>query len=206
MRVALEPAHHEDDLRLASACLRGDKVALGQLEMRAQIAARKAFAGKRLSTEDERDVVQNVLTHLLVATPGATARLASYTGAGPLDGWLRVTLTRAGISRIRVLATEGRAGLGSRPDDEEAAAVVRALDDDPELAALRSRYSGALAGTLKESLAALDDENRTLIREHYLEGLSIDALAARYQTHRATAARRLARARATPCSRGRARG
>jgi serine/threonine-protein kinase len=192
--VPPEPADHADDLLLAAACLRGEAAALAQLEARVQLAARKAFAGKRLDAEDERDVVQNVLTHLLVARDGETPRLASYAGAGPLDGWLRVTLSRAGISRLRALASQP-----PRAEHEDAEAEVaafgRAVDDDPELATLRARYSEALSAALKESIAALAEADRGLVREHYLEGLTIDDLAALHQTHRATAARRLARAR-----------
>jgi RNA polymerase sigma-70 factor (ECF subfamily) len=48
---------------------------------------------------------------------------------------------------------------------------------------------------LREAISTLDAEQRNLLRLHYLEGLTLDELAAFFGVHRATIARRVAEAR-----------
>src|SRR5262249_44224581 len=76
-------------------------------------------------------------------------------------------------------------------------------DDDGELAAatdleqvmLRAEAKAALADALRTAVAELDAEDRALLRLHVSDQLGIDELARLYGVHRATAARRVERAR-----------
>jgi RNA polymerase sigma-70 factor (ECF subfamily) len=65
-------------------------------------------------------------------------------------------------------------------------------EGDPELAYLRSRYARELEGALSMALEGLSPRERNLLRQHYRDGLSLDAVARLYRVHRATAARWLA--------------
>lgn len=66
---------------------------------------------------------------------------------------------------------------------------------DPELALLRRRYARELELAFDKSFAALAMEQRLLLQQHHIDGLSIDRLAKLYGIHRATAARRVAAVR-----------
>jgi len=66
---------------------------------------------------------------------------------------------------------------------------------DPELEAIKRQAAEELAAALREALAALDADDRTLLKLHHVDGLNIDELAPIYSTHRSTVARRLTKAR-----------
>lgn len=55
----------------------------------------------------------------------------------------------------------------------------------------RQEFKRAFEGALQ----ALPDRQRTLLRQHYVDGLTIDELGSLYRVHRSTAARLLVRAR-----------
>ena len=74
-----------------------------------------------------------------------------------------------------------------------------ALEDlpmpEPELAAMRGAYGAEFTRALADSFRALTPQERNLLRQYFLDGLTIDMLANLYKIHRATAARRVAAAR-----------
>ncbi len=65
----------------------------------------------------------------------------------------------------------------------------------PEVAHMKQRYRHELKRAFEQAADQLTAEERAFLRFHLVEGLSIDAVAAIYQIHRATAARRIHRAR-----------
>jgi RNA polymerase sigma-70 factor (ECF subfamily) len=76
--------------------------------------------------------------------------------------------------------------------------VLGELEDaapGPEAQLLRDRYSDELLAATHNAIHALPAEDRTLLRLHFSDGLSIDDLGRILRVHRATAARRIARVR-----------
>jgi RNA polymerase sigma-70 factor (ECF subfamily) len=69
------------------------------------------------------------------------------------------------------------------------------VDRDPGLAHLKESCRVELKRAFETALGALPRRERLLLRQHHLDRLTIDELAALYQVHRATAARWVARAR-----------
>jgi RNA polymerase sigma-70 factor (ECF subfamily) len=89
---------------------------------------------------------------------------------------------------------------GGREIPTEAAELadrMRQPSVDPRLDDLRRRYRGDFAAAFRAALAALPVRERNLLRQHHMDGLTIDQLAGLYRVHRATAARWVARARTT---------
>jgi RNA polymerase sigma-70 factor (ECF subfamily) len=68
---------------------------------------------------------------------------------------------------------------------------------DPELGYLSQRYRGEVEEAFRRGLAALDSEQRTLLRMHFVDAVTLDELARLKKVHRATIARRLTIARKT---------
>src|ERR1051325_5756555 len=68
---------------------------------------------------------------------------------------------------------------------------------DPELALLQRQYGAEFRAAFRQGFVSLTPRERNLIRHHIVDRLGIDGIAALYGIHRATAARRLARARST---------
>jgi RNA polymerase sigma-70 factor (ECF subfamily) len=116
-------------------------------------------------------------------------KIATYSGRGPLDGWLRVVLARTALTLLRRRSVEP-------VTTDETDLLSRAVaSDNQEMAVLRQRCGPMLKRALEEAVAALTDGDRTLLRLHTLDGMTIDDLAVVYGAHRTTLGRRIARVR-----------
>lgn len=174
------------DLAIAAACHALDPAAHAAFDaVLTEVDA--AGASTRSSRELVEEVKQMLRVQLLVPREGKPPGIAGYKGKGPLRGWVRITATRELIRQQRKRAREAPV---ERPLDE-------ALGDqsDPRLEQLKVEYRGQFATALRDAIAELSAEDRTLLRQQIVDGLSIDALGAAYGVHRATAARWVSRAR-----------
>ncbi len=173
----------DDELELAQACARGEAEALAILERDYLAPSRAGLAHMKLSAAVLDDVMQATRMKLLVGEP---PRLVAYAGQGKLRGLVQVVAARAALDHVR-----GQARFV--PDDGTAG--LAAIDDDPELAYLKAHYRDAWKTAFTDAAAALDARDRNLLRLHHLSGVTLEALAAMYTVHRATAVRWLADAR-----------
>lgn len=179
---APSPAHAAD-LYLALACLDGNAAALTALEERltGQLTQLNRF---QLSKDEQQTLVKETLSSLCV---GPKARLSRYSARGPLDAWLGVLITRQALL------------LRTTPSHEQLDDVVlgsKATDGAPEIELLKERFRGVFASAFKSAIGALEVKQRNLLRQHYLDGLTLEELALLHRVHRATVARNLADARA----------
>lgn len=183
---------HAADLYLACACLHGVPRALQRFEERflPEVAA---FVAHIDSTETFADELRQVLReHLLVGrADGGAPKIVEYTGRGPLGGWLRVVAVRQALN-LRRGRKEAHAD-----GDEGGEDGMRSAAPDPEVDYLKLRYGQEFRAAFGATLAALPTDERNVLRLHYLDGLSLDQVAALYKVHRATAVRWIARARQT---------
>jgi RNA polymerase sigma-70 factor (ECF subfamily) len=174
------------DLVLAAACAEQEPTAHAAFDA---VLAEVDAAGA--STRSPRDLVDDVKqllrVQLLVPKDGKPPGIIGYRGKGPLRGWVRITATRELIRHQRKRARESPS---DRPLDE-------AIGDasDPLLSQLKAEYRTEFASALREAIAELGPEDRTLLRQQIIDQLSIDEIGAAFGVHRATAARWLQRAR-----------
>lgn len=180
---------HAAELALALAASRGSAAAIAEFERAYRLAidsACRRFAGATHSADDLKQILRG---RLFVAEPGKQPKLADYAGQGYLENWLRVTAVRIFLD------------LHKRKDRtrEVAAAAedVLALPQPGDLAldVVKAEYRDAVAAAMHEAAKLLEPGDRHLLRQHLVAGLSIDQLGAVLGIHRATAARRIARAR-----------
>lgn len=180
------------DLYLAVACARGVAGAVDAFERVFGRDIDRVVARFARSAADRDDLGQAVRERLLVgAGPARPPRIASYDGSGFLQNWVRVTTTRLCIDAAR--AARPRQVEVPAGDDEPHVAGDRA---DAELSFFRRELAGVVRAAFADAVAELDGDRRRLLRWHVVDGLSIDTIAERLGCHRATAARRLVRARA----------
>ena len=171
------------DLFLAYQCTLGQVDALAAFDK--QLGVTLAQVARRSNREQSDDFVQILRSKLLV---GAPAKLSAYAGQGDLVSWVRVVAARTAIDLARLREED------LLEDDSRA----NALPDpaaDPELAYLKQLYRNEFQQAFIEGIASISAEDRVLLKLHHVQGLSIDAIAALQQVHRATAARRLVKAR-----------
>src|SRR4029434_1797443 len=68
---------------------------------------------------------------------------------------------------------------------------------DRTLELLQGRYAPEFGRALREAFASLESGERNVLRMHFLEGLSLNQIAAMYQVNKSTISRRMTRARET---------
>ena len=180
-------AAHPADLYLACACAERAPGAVEAFEA-AYMGRVGGYLVKMRPTRPFLDDVRQTLREkLLVGRDGAPPRIAEYDGRGALASWLRVVAVRTAVDLHR--ATD---------HDEEPADDDRVLPGavtDPEVGYVKQRYRGAFNDAVRDAFEALDDEQREVLRSHFVEGRTLEEVAAALGVSRATAARRLAAAR-----------
>jgi RNA polymerase sigma-70 factor (ECF subfamily) len=175
------------DLFLAAACARGDTKAIRALEDAYFSEVDQAMSRARPPGVQVDDVKQLLREKLFVARGGEMPKIGEYSGRGELRRWVRATVTRTVLN----LASRG---------PKEAAVEDEVLSElpggelDPELEHLKQLYRAEFKAAFPEALAVLAADERTLLRQRYVDGLTIDQLDAVYGQHRSTVARRLAKA------------
>jgi len=187
------------DLYLACACARGVDGALERFErLYGDEIARTAQRFERPGLPAD-DLVQHLRAKLFTLpggdgvqhrAPDGRPRIAMYTGQGFLQNWLRVTTTRTFIDCCR-----GQPESPEVPIRSELVDVLEEPKGDPELQLLKREHVKHFKASFAEAVAALDGADRLLLKQHLIERLTIDQLGALYHLHRASAARRIAKAR-----------
>ena len=178
------------DLYLACACGDGLPAAIEAFEVTFFQEIDLALSRRRHTGLRADDVRQVMREKLFVARVGRRPQIADYAGRGPLRGWFRAVLARTLVN----LATRGpREALGA---EDDALFELAESAEGAEMSHLRRLYSAELACAFPEALAALTVRERALLRQHYLDEVTLDELSALYSVHRATAKRQLAKARA----------
>ena len=170
-------ALHGSELYLGVACAAGSRAALSALDRMYIARVGDMIARRRLPAHAVDDVRQTVRERLLAGQP---PYIASAAGRGSLDGLVAVIATRAALDWLRSHAR---------------AAARLAATGDPERDHLRARYRDDLKAAFEAAVADLEPRERTMLRFHLVDGMTIDALARLYQIHRATAARQIDKAR-----------
>jgi RNA polymerase sigma-70 factor (ECF subfamily) len=184
---------HEDpkvsDVYLALACAEGDPRAIDVFEQSYGSDLRRALSAARLASHHDADDLLQELRRRLFVDP---KKILEYRGHGDLRAWLRVVATRFALDVVRI--KRDAAGL-TRPLESASADALVDGGETPEMATLRERYQDILARSMTLALTELDPEHRNALREHYAMGLTVDQIANVHGIHRATAARRVQRAR-----------
>ena len=165
------------DLYLAYGCAAGDPRALAAFDAE--------FLANDVRTTD--DVKQLLRQRLFV---GNQPRIASYAGRGELGSWVRTVATRIAIDAARVVREV--------PTED---ALLDAIEIDPSRGpaydVLKADARQCLQAALREALAALSDRERTLMLQHYIDGVGVVELGKLFDLAPSNISRQLAKTRAT---------
>lgn len=164
-------------LALVFACLQGNSAAVKQLESAHFPKVRSAL--KKMNVGGLEDELIDWMRFELFAREQGPL-LATYTGKGDLTGFLRAIAVHEALKRLKKQKRE------VTPE-----AMAELPMPEVELAAMKGAYGKQFTKALDESFRALELSERNLLRQYFLDGLSIDALAKLHDIHRATAARRV---------------
>ena len=174
------------DLYLACAVIDGVRAALlafDRVLLRDVAPALRSIAGNP-ATIDE--TLQLVREKLLVPVNGAL-RLESYSGHGPLGGWLRVSALRVAISERRRVRPE------LSPDDDLEA--ILDLAPNAEVKVLAREAGDDLRAALRAAIAAQPARLRAVLRMYYVAHHGVEDIGRVYNVHASTVSRWLTKAR-----------
>lgn len=190
-RVAdVEPAELADaiaglraaDLAIAAACAAGDPAALRAFDATYLGNLAAVLARVTTSAAEVAEVAQVVREKLLVPDAAGRPRILDAAGHGDLGGLVRVIAIRTALNLRR--GTDRHDAL-----EDHAALANLAPEGDPELAAIQAQHRALIKAALEAALAALAPRQRSVLRMHLIEGLTIDEIGRAHDVHRATAAR-----------------
>ncbi len=184
-------------LHLAAAILAGDAQAPKVFE-RVYFGVLRAVLARMLPVGERDEVEQLVRCKIFLGTGGGDhsadghPRIADYTGHRDIQPWLHVIAARTAVDNRRAAAARAGHEVAGGLTVEDVFADAAA---SPELALVRAQHGALLKQAFNDAVSELPPATRTLLRQHVLDGLTIDDLAALHDVHRATASRWLVQAR-----------
>jgi RNA polymerase sigma-70 factor, ECF subfamily len=185
----LPPAEHAPDLLLACACSHGIASAIETFRERFLPVIARVSARRKAPAHVADDVQQIVQQRLLVGEAvGEAGKIAGYRGSGPLRTWVASVAATTLLMHqrsVRRRREEAHGLSGSEPG----------APLEPDLELMRRRYAPQVEDALAEALNLLSERQRTLLRLHWGENVTVDVLGSIYGVSRSTAARWVTEAR-----------
>ena len=173
-----------EELALARACAAGNNSAWELFLTRYREKLYLAALGIAREDSAARDLADTLYADLYGTTTREGQRLsklASYTGRGSLEGWLRTVLAQEYVNRYRRTKR-----LVSLDEESEEGAQFRAPDPQPVAPA-----DPRLGSATDEVLAALSGEDRMILSAYYLDQRTLADIAHMLDVHESTISRKL---------------
>jgi RNA polymerase sigma-70 factor (ECF subfamily) len=150
----------------------------------------RALAHLRLGPAELDEVLQELRHKLFVAVAPARPKIHDYAGRGSLVVWVRAAAVRTALNLL------AQPQQRERPFDD--ALLDRASAGNGPLRSqnletlfMKQRDREGVQAAFRAVLARLDGPQRTLLRLHYLDGLSLGEIGTLQHVHKATISRRL---------------
>jgi len=173
-----------EELALAQACAAGNNSAWELFLTRYR---EKLYqSALRITREDSsaRELADSLYAELYGTTTRGGERiskLASFTGRGSLEGWLRTVLAQEFVNRYR--RTKRLVSLDEESEDGEQFAAPQPEPISPADSRLESATDAVLA--------ALDSEDRMVLAAYYLDGRTLAEIARILGVHESTISRKV---------------
>lgn len=173
-----------EELALARACAAGNNSAWESFLVRYR---EKLYqSALRIAREDSaaRDLADSLYAELYGTTTRdgeRVSKLASYTGRGSLEGWLRTVLAQEFVNRYRRTKR-----MVSLEEENEEGIQFAAAESEPALTA-----DARLELATDAVLAALSAEDRMVLAAYYLDGRTLAEIARMLGVHESTISRKL---------------
>jgi len=173
-----------EELALARACSAGHERAWEtfMLRYREKLYDIAGYIAKEESAA--RELADSLYADLYGTTTRdgqRVSKLASYTGRGSLEGWLRTVMAQEYVNRYR-----RQRRLVSLDEESEEGAQFAAADPDPAVA-----VDPRVEAATDEALAALSAEDRFVLTSYYLDGRTLAEIARALGVHESTISRKL---------------
>jgi len=170
------------DLYLACGCALADPAAIAEFEKRYLPKVGAFISQVSRDTAFVAEVQQLLREKLLLGRP----KIADYTGRGTLDAWLRIAAVRTALNLRRKQA---------QPNTVPLERAFCTAGFDPELQCIQAQHRAEFRAALESIAAALNSDERGILKLHYVDGLTIDQISTLYSRPRSTVARKIKSAR-----------
>ena len=188
------------------ACERGDERAWEDLVANFDPTVRSAARKFASSSEDTEDLASSIWAELYGLRQDSDgnkkSKLAYYSGRGSLAGWLRAVVSQLAIDQLRkqskfVQIEEDREfeNLANEAAENSNNRVVSHAADPEELLT-EKQTAGDVSAAVTDAIAALDAEDRLILKLYYFDDLKLKDIASTFGFHEATASRKLVRVQA----------
>ncbi len=173
-----------DELSLARACAAGSNAAWEVFMTRYR--EKLHLSALRIAREDSaaRDLADTLYADLYGTNTRdgqRVSKLASYSGRGSLEGWLRTVIAQEYVNRYRRTKR-----LVSLDEESEEGVQFRAPVPEPE-----TPSDNRLSQATDEALAYLSGEDRMILSSYYLDGRTLAEIARLLGVHESTISRKL---------------
>jgi RNA polymerase sigma-70 factor (ECF subfamily) len=173
-----------EELSLARACAAGNERAWEVFLTRYREKLYDMAAGIAREYSASRELADALYADLYGSenrTGQRVSKLASYTGRGSLEGWLRTVMAQQFINRYRQ-----QRRLVSLEEESEGGRQFAAPNPEPDPPA-----DSRLGAATDEALAELTSEDRFLLSAYYLDGRTLAEVARMVGVHESTISRKL---------------
>ena len=178
----LDRLHHED-LFLALACSRGNRIAWEHF-IDDYLPRIQRYAGQACGrVADGEDLAQEIVAGLMADRE----RLSGYNGRGSLAGWLRVSVSHAAIDRFRRDRRQVSLDEAQEGGKELRTSIPPAGPVSMEN--LDALWGPVLLSILSEQLNALSSRDRLLLSLYYFHDVPLKLIGRHFGVHEATASR-----------------
>jgi len=173
-----------EELILARSCAAGNERAWDVFLSRYRVKLYDIAAFITKETASARELADSIYADLYgIATRDGrrVSKLASYTGRGSLEGWLRTVMAQEFVNRYR-----RQKRLVSLDEEEEEGSQFPAAIPEP-VAAVDSRLESAT----DEALAELSAQDRFILASYFLDSRTLAEIARTLGVHESTISRKL---------------
>jgi RNA polymerase sigma-70 factor (ECF subfamily) len=173
-----------EELVLARACAEGNERAWETFM--ARYRERLYEIGLQIAREESaaRELADSLYADLYgtVSREGQrVSKLASYTGRGSLEGWLRTVMAQEHVNRYR-----RQKRMVSLEEESDGGAQFATPDPEPAIA-----VDPRLESATEEALSSLSAEERFVLAAYYLDGRTLAEIARMLAVHESTISRKL---------------
>lgn len=164
---------HLADLYLAFACVSGCRMAHRAFDEHFLADVGTYVRSIDRSPAFAEDVRQELRGKLLLPAEDGSTKLGTYTGRGPLAGWVRVAAIRTARNIVR-----GGKAVVDVSDEQLGERVVG--EENPELAYLKARGAQSFRDAFERALEALTPRDKAILRLSYIERMSTQDIGRMY--------------------------
>src|SRR5437899_6074748 len=173
-----------EELALARACAGGHERAweIFMVRYREKLYDIAAYIAKESSAA--RELADSIYADLYgtgTREGKRISKLASYTGRGSLEGWLRTVLAQEYVNRYR-----RQRRLVSLDEESDEGTQFAAAEPEPSTA-----VDPRVENATDEALAGLPSEERFILASYYLDGRTLAEIARMLRVHESTISRKL---------------